>query len=232
MRFNSRLIVLGTIGIMAVAVACAPAHRPIPTTTSTTTVTTTTATKILASTTHPDPGPIMGRSRLSADELAAWVGSVKVSGARPPVPVVDIARYFIEEGNREGVAGDVAFTQAILETGWFRFSDRMPPSHNNFSGIGAVDGGGSSASFPSARIGVRAQVQHLRAYADSTVNCTNFTTPTVTPRCRFVLPKGKAPRWTDMGNGNWATDPGYADKIAKLYDRATRHAAGDSNPTG
>jgi flagellum-specific peptidoglycan hydrolase FlgJ len=166
----------------------------------------------------------MGPSLLSAAELAAWVDSLKLSSARPPEPVEDIARYFIEEGKREGVAGDVAFVQAILETGWFRFSDRMPPSHNNFSGIGAVDGGGSSASFPSARIGVRAQIQHLRAYADRTVNCSNFATPTVTPRCHLVSPKGKAPRWSNMGSGNWATAPDYADKIASLYDRATRHA--------
>lgn len=208
------------IGLTALALGCAPVHRPVPTTTTTTTTTTT----VLTSSAHPDPGPIMGQSRLTATELAQWVDSVKATGARPPVPVEDIARYFIEEGAREGVAGDVAFAQAILETGWFRFSERMPPSHNNFSGIGAVDGGGWSASFPDARTGVRAQIQHLRSYADATVNCSNFATPTVTPRCRFVNPKGKAPRWSDMGNGNWATDPGYADKIAGLYDRATRHA--------
>lgn len=216
MKLNTRPLILGTIAAMTLFVGCAPTHRPISTTTSTT--------AILSSSSYPDPGPIMGHSRLSAEELADWVDSVNVDGARPPVPVVDIASYFIEEGDREGVAGDVAFTQAILETGWFRFSDRMPPSNNNFSGIGAVDSGSSSASFPSARIGVRAQIQHLRAYADSTVNCSNFQAPTVTPRCGLVSPKGKAPRWNDMGNGNWATDPGYAAKIAKLYDAATRHA--------
>ncbi len=167
----------------------------------------------------------MGTSRLSATELAAWVESVGVKGAQPPEPVEDIARYFIEEGAREGVAGDVAFAQAILETGWFRFSERMPPEHNNFSGIGAVDGGSSSAEFPSARIGVRAQIQHLRAYADPTVTCDNFASPTVTPRCNLVSPKGKAPRWSDMGSGNWATSTSYADMIASLYQRATDHAA-------
>jgi hypothetical protein len=213
MRLNARYILVGTLGIMALAVACVPTHKPIPTTTT-----------VVASGAYPDPGPIMGTSRLTAAQLAAWVDSVKVTNSRPPVPVIDIARYFIEEGAREGVAGDVAFAQAILETGWFRFSDRMPPSHNNFSGIGAVDGGDSSASFPDARTGVRAQIQHLRAYADSSVNCSNFATTTVTPRCQLVSPKGKAPRWTDMGNGNWATDPQYAVQIASLYDRATRHA--------
>ncbi len=223
-RLKGPLVVVIASG--AVALGCAPAHRPVATstTTSTPTTTTTTTTAPVRSSAYPDPGPVMGPSRLSAQELASWVDSVGVGDARPPVPVRDIARYFIEEGAREGVAGDVAFAQAILETGWFRFSERMPPSHNNFSGIGAVDGGASSARFPDARTGVRAQIQHLRAYADATVDCSNFATPTVTPRCRFVIPKGKAPGWSDMGNGNWATDPGYAEKIASLYDRATRHA--------
>lgn len=222
MQLDARRIIVGTITIMALGAACAPTHRPV---TTTTTATKPAATKaVVKSSSYPDPGRIMGRSRLSAAQLADWVASVDVAGAQPPVPVKEIARYFIEEGAREGVAGDVAFTQAVLETGWFRFSARMPPSHNNFSGIGAVDSGKSSASFPTARIGVRAQIQHLRAYADKTVTCSNFHAATVTPRCNLVSPKGKAPRWSDMGNGNWATDPGYADKIASLYDRATKHA--------
>ena len=165
----------------------------------------------------------MAASRLSAAELTAWFSSRRITDARPPVPVSELARYFIEEGAREGVSGDVAFIQAILETGWFRFSERMPPEHNNFAGIGAVDGGFSSAVFPDARIGVRAQIQHLRAYADRTVTCSNFATPKVTPRCHLVTPKGKTPNWADMGAGNWATDPGYATKIANLYRQATEH---------
>ena len=52
----------------------------------------------------------------------------------------------------------------------------------------------------------------------------DFATPTVTPRCHLVAPKGKTPNWADMGDGNWATDPGYADKIERLYDQALDHA--------
>lgn len=209
-RLTAAVVTVCAVG----AVACMPPPPPATTTTTTT-----------VAISGVDPGPIMGPSRLSAAELAAWVDSVGVSGARPPEPIEDIARYFIEEGNREGVAGDVAFMQAVLETGWFRFSERMPPEHNNFSGIGAVDSGTSSAAFRSARIGVRAQIQHLRAYADPTVTCSNFATATETPRCHWVLPKGKARLWSDMGGGNWATDPGYAGKIASLYGRANDHAS-------
>lgn len=221
-RLNRAALLIGAVALTGAlgATACAPGWAALEATTTTTAAPRDSA--------FADPGPIMASSRLTAAQLASWVESVAVSGARPPEPIEDIARYFIEEGAREGVAGDIAFMQAVLETGWFRFSERMPPEHNNFSGIGAVDGGSSSAAFDSARIGVRAQIQHLRAYADRSVTCSNFATATVTPRCHLVNPKGKAPRWSDMGNGNWATDPGYADKIASLYERATDHAEADA----
>lgn len=167
---------------------------------------------------------VMGASRVTAEQLAAWYASKNIQGAQSPVPVAELARLFIEEGAAEGVAGDLAFVQAMLETGWLRFSARMPPANNNFSGIGAVDNGTGSAAFATPRIGVRAQIQHLRAYADPTVTVANLANPLESPRFGLVNPKGKAPLWRQFGNGNWATDPQYAGKILTLYDALLRHA--------
>jgi hypothetical protein len=100
----------------------------------------------------------------------------------------------------------------------------MPPEHNNFSGIGAVDTGTSSAAFATPQIGVRAQIQHLRAYADPTVTVARLATPLESPRFSLVNPKGRAPLWNQFGNGNWATDPDYAAKILNLYDQLLRSA--------
>src|SRR5690606_1392167 len=111
-----------------------------------------------------------------------------------------------------------AFTQAMLETGWLRFSPRMPKEDNNVAGTGAVDDGTGSAKFPTARTGVRAQIQHLRAYADKGVTKAELAHALVDPRFDLVSPKGKAPNWNNFGNGIWATDPGYAAKIKSLYD--------------
>jgi flagellum-specific peptidoglycan hydrolase FlgJ len=33
-----------------------------------------------------------------------------------------------------------------------------------------------------------------------------------------VNPKGKAPNWNDMGNGNWASAPDYAAKVLTVYN--------------
>jgi hypothetical protein len=170
--------------------------------------------------------PIMGASRLSAAQIVGWVNTRQ---PRPPgvyaatVPLETLAGYFIEEGAAEGVTGDVAFMQSIVETGWFRFGGSVPASYNNFAGIGATDSNPAPAMFPSARIGVRAQIQHLRAYADPTATtCTvpPLHNPCVDPRFHLVLPKGKAPTWNQMGSGNWASAPTYAGSILALYAEA------------
>lgn len=173
----------------------------------------------------PTPGTVavMGASRVTGAQLAAWFGarSPQPSGTyNATVPLATLAQLFVDEGTVEGVAGDVAFIQSIVETGWFRFGGSVPASYNNFAGLGATGPGGTPASFPDAQTGVRAQIQHLRAYADATAtSCTAppLVNPCVDPRFNLVSPKGKAPTWNQMGNGNWATSPTYASQILQLY---------------
>jgi hypothetical protein len=50
-------------------------------------------------------------------------------------------------------------------------------------------------------------------------------TPCVDPRFDLVSPKGKAPNWNDMGNGNWSAAPDYAGKVIAVYN-AMRADAG------
>lgn len=173
--------------------------------------------------TATDTIAVMGRSRVSAPAMVAWFDT---RTPRPPgtyaatVPPQTLAQIYLEEGEAEGVTGDVAFVQSIVETGWFRFSGSIPASFNNFAGIGATDTDPSPARFADARTGVRAQIQHLRAYADpSATSCTvpPLRHPCVDPRFNLVTPKGRAPTWNQMGNGNWATAPTYAASILTLY---------------
>ncbi len=175
---------------------------------------------------QPVAVPIMGPPTLNAGQLVAWFNrrQPRPSGDyAATVPVATLAQYFIEEGAAEGVAGDVAFAQSIHETGWFRFGGVVPPSANNFAGIGATDTDPKPAVFPDARTGVRAQIQHLRAYADAGAYACAVPplhNPCVDPRFALVVPKGKATTWNQMGTGNWATDPAYASKILALYAEA------------
>lgn len=168
----------------------------------------------------------MGPARLTAAQLTAWFNGRLPQPAgnyAATAPIADLTRFYIEEGAAEGVAGDVAFAQSILETGWFRFGGVVPASANNFAGIGATDTDPSPARFADARTGVRAQIQHLRAYADPTaVTCTvpPLANPCVDPRFALVVPKGRARTWDEMGNGNWSTSPTYTSSILRLYEEA------------
>lgn len=170
--------------------------------------------------------PIMGSARLSAPQLTAWFnGRLPRPSATyaASVPVEQLAVIYLEEGALEGVAGDVAFVQSVVETGWFRFTGTVPASANNFAGIGALDSGAVGATFPDARTGVRAQIQHLRAYADPTaITCTvpPLHAPCVDPRFALVVPKGRAPTWNQMGSGNWASASTYATSILTLFGEA------------
>ena len=172
------------------------------------------------------PVPIMNGSRLTQAQLAGWFNSRQagLTGAyRASVPVETLIGYYLEEGAAEGVTGDVAFMQSVVETGWFRFSGVVLPGDNNFAGIGATDSGSRPAAFPDARTGVRAQIQHLRAYADpGAYACTvpPLQHACVDPRFDLVSPKGKAPTWNQLGNGNWATASTYASSILSLYTEA------------
>lgn len=184
--------------------------------------------------TSPTPAssgvPIMGASRLSAAQLTAWFNTrvpQPQGNYAASVPVGELAQIYVDEGAAEGVAGDLAFTQSVVETGWFRFGGVVPASFNNFAGIGATDTDPSPARFPDARTGVRAQIQHLRAYADpvaTTCTVPPLANPCVDPRFALVLPKGRARNWDDMGNGNWSTSSTYASSILRLYEEARTFA--------
>jgi hypothetical protein len=189
---------------------------------------------VLAACVPPPPPPppaagtvtVMGPANVDAARLVAWFRgrTPQPAGAySATVPVEVLAQLYIEEGAAEGVRGDVAFIQGILETGWFRFGGSVPAWKNNFAGIGATDTNPAPATFPDARTGVRAQIQHLRAYGDAgATTCTvpPLRNPCVDPRFHLVSPKGKAPTWNVMGNGNWATSPTYASSILNLYSEA------------
>ncbi|MEL7244228.1 MAG: cell wall hydrolase, partial [Cyanobacteria bacterium J06573_2] len=68
-------------------------------------------------------------------------------------------------------------------------------------------------TFPSARVGVRAHIQHLKAYA----SLEPLAQENVDPRFRFVT-RGIAPLVTDL-SGRWEADLQYGDKIVALVKR-------------
>jgi hypothetical protein len=169
--------------------------------------------------------PVLGPAALTAEEIAGWFralgGRVQVAG----ISIEELAAIYVEEGVAAGVRGDIAFAQSIVETGSFSF---IGP--NNFAGLGACDSCSTMTTFPTPRDGVRAQMQHLRNYADSSSRSDGIGNPpspfwyggdpgTAARNFDGFFAKGWAPTWEEMGGGNWATDPRYAGKVLAVYDR-------------
>lgn len=192
--------------------------------------------------------PVMGQSRLTADQLVAFYQKrsglpYRASGAT----LQQLAQMFVTEGNRYNVRGDIAFAQSIVETAWFNFPDNgmVRAFNNNFAGIGACDTCGNGFQFSSALAGVRAQLQLLRNYADPSSSTATIPDPPVpelwgsTPATAaynfdHYFAKGRAPLWNNMGNGNWATAPNYATVVLSVYNQMLTDSgqAGQCPPDG
>lgn len=158
---------------------------------------------------------IFGELALTAKQLAAFLLK---TNPNPKIncDAVKLAEYFINEGKKLGIRGDIAFAQSINETGWFKYGGDVLPEQNNFCGLGAVNGAsvGKGAWFETPELGVRAQIQHLFAYA--TKDNLPSDTIIVDPRFTFVN-RGVAKYWENLG-GKWAV-PGYPSKY-KTWDEA------------
>lgn len=125
----------------------------------------------------------------------------------------DIAELYQAEAAIEGVNPDVAFAQALLEANCFSFSAWLEPTQNNFGGLGTTSGSGAFASFPNACMGVRAHIQHLKAYA----NEAPLVQAVVDPRFSFIT-RGVAPKVEQLSR-RWSAEADYGDKILAMLRR-------------
>jgi hypothetical protein len=122
----------------------------------------------------------------------------------------DLPNIYRQEAAIEGVNYDIAFCQMCLETGFLQFDGDVKPEQNNFAGIGAIGNGVRGDSFSDRRIGVRAQIQHLKAYATTKP----LIQPLVDPRFSLVK-RGTAPLLGQLAR-RWAEDINYDKKIMAI----------------
>ena len=78
--------------------------------------------------------------------------------------ITQFCEILYEEAIVENVKPEVVFGQAMKETGYLQFGGDVKVEQFNFAGLGAT-GGVPGESFKDVRTGIRAQVQHLKAYA-------------------------------------------------------------------
>jgi len=185
--------------------------------------------------------PVRGYSELSPEQLGAyvayvyWINGGTVNGGcgyRATVHAGPLARLYVDEGNVQYIRGDIAFAQAILETGWFSFcNSSVHPSWNNFAGIGAT--GSASATpgkFATATHGVRAQIQRLNRYANI-AGADSLAKPLVPQRGWsnaheynnwWPGVQGTRTIWQSL-TGVWATSPCYDTHVLRIYNQMRTH---------
>ena len=180
--------------------------------------------------TADDGTAIMGAAKATAAQMQAYIRAVN---AAVPQSVIDMIPLYLSEGNAEGVRGDVAFAQSCLETGNFTFAgSAVKLAQNNFCGMGVVSNGVAGNSFATPQLGIRAQIQHLKAYASTEA----LRQACVDPRFKYVQ-RGSAKyvewlgqRENPKGLG-WAAGAGYGSKILRILADVIATQAGGSGTT-
>ena len=125
-----------------------------------------------------------------------------------------------EEADAENMKADVVFIQAMLETGYLKFGGDVKISQFNFAGLGATGNGVAGNSFKDVRTGIRAQVQHLKAYANKEA----LKNTCVDVRF-FYVTRGSAPyvEWLGIqenpNGGGWAASKNYGNDLLGLINK-------------
>lgn len=167
--------------------------------------------------------PIMGESSVTVQEMVDYFNA---SGEEYPAEelsaggadsIETFCQMYYDEAEAEGVRAEVAFAQTMKETGFLQYGGDASIEQFNFAGLGTTGGGVPGSSYPDVRTGIRAQIQHLKAYATTD----SLEQECVDDRYEYVK-KGSAPyvEWLGQqenpdGTG-WATADNYGYDIVDM----------------
>lgn len=135
--------------------------------------------------------------------------------------IEEFAKIFYEEATAENIKPEVVWCQALLETGYLKYGGDVKIEQFNFAGLGATGGGEAGNSFKDVRTGVRAQVQHMKAYANASITADGLKYDVVDTRFSYVK-KGCAKYVEILGipdnptGSGWAATAGYGSRITSM----------------
>lgn len=166
---------------------------------------------------------IMGNSQASASQMVKYFKATKktypaIYAQKGAKNIEEFVNILCQEAKAEGVRADIVFCQAMKETGWLQYGGDVKVEQCNFCGLGATGGGVGGATFADVRQGLRAQIQHLKAYASKS----GLKNPCVDPRFGYVT-RGISPTLPDL-NGHWAV-PGtnYGQEIFAMITACKKY---------
>jgi glucan-binding YG repeat protein/N-acetylmuramoyl-L-alanine amidase len=183
--------------------------------------------------------PIMGTSTLGKDRVTVVqkivshytasgklypsnaLNGVGVLGGTGGAPnIVTFCEMIYDEAVFENVRPEILYAQIMLETRYLQYGRDVEINQFNFGGLGATGNGVKGNSFVDVRTGIKAQVQHLKAYASvEPLNATQV----VDERFKYVT-RNAAPyvEWLGIkenptGKG-WAAAAGYGFNLMKIVN--------------
>lgn len=177
---------------------------------------------------------IEGPAVATAEQMAAYLAE-KNPDAAPYA--LEHARLYLQDGELEGIRGDVAWAQRCLETGNDTYKgSAVTPDQYNYGGFGVTKKGEKGESFQDDFAGILVHIQHLKAYA----NEDPLISPCVDPRFGYVH-RGCSPYVDWLGQQEnpantgkpkkdwvgWAAGKNYGSKILDILERILQMPAPD-----
>lgn len=159
---------------------------------------------------------ILGKARATRQQALRYLRKNASGRVQLNCSAQEIVDYYYDEAEREGVRPDLAFCQAILETGSFSFRGTVRPNQNNFCGLGTTGKTVKGAKFATAKDGVRAHIQHLLAYCQKDEPKGKVIDPRYDLVHRIRMQRGLITNWYGL-NGTWAMGANYCEKIMAHY---------------
>lgn len=190
--------------------------------------------------------PIMGDSQSTAEQFVEFyendspIEFPKFYKDRG-VDLEKFAEIYIEECKEEDVRADVAFVQMAHETGFLNYGGNITIGQFNFAGLGIIDNASLARLGPDLndligddfsvfgdnengiRMGIRAQIQHLKAYASDE----QLINECVDPRFQYVI-RDSAPTLGELSK-TWSEDPNYSAHLLYYLERIDSVDSNDEN---
>lgn len=177
--------------------------------------------------------PIQGQPTATVDQAItrAKVG-VEGSYLKHPVLVVQYINELWRLCEEVGYDPAVLFAQATHETG--TFSSQPWESYLNPAGIGVFDGSNRVGMFANGIDAARAHVIHMAAYIHgpgSWAHSSRYVGLDPSYYQAIRHPKaGTVKHVEDLGNGTWASDPNYTEKVLAHYAKLTGESSAPNEP--
>ncbi|MDR0475468.1 MAG: hypothetical protein LBH43_17575 [Treponema sp.] len=150
------------------------------------------------------PRSIMGRGSVSQESVIAYARNKNPSLSRSDIAIIN--EYFREA---DGVNVDLAIAQMLYASDCFKNQTRI--RNNNFAGFSSAQPG--NGTFPNMNTGVKAHIQHLKAYAKETLKSSEI----VDPRYSLAFAHGfHGMKFEDLYS-RWTASPGnYEENIEAI----------------